>query len=223
MARGDAGEHRGRRHAALVAKPISVRARVAAGCSRRRRRADRPRAARRRAEHGRRCRGGSDDIGDVSWVVPTAIAVVSVERAGHDRPPLVERHGDGDSDRAQRRDGRREGHRGDAARSLARRRAARRRAALLPRRAAKRHHVRAVHRRRRRAADREEHRDHGRVQDRLRAAAITTRDASTPTSSSSASTTRSSKKKPQQLNDVRRKPGSKSWSGQRPIGQVIPV
>ena len=66
------------------------------------------------------------------------------------------------------------------------------RRALFHRRAAQGHDLRAVHRARRRAADREEPRDHGRVQGALARRCTTTRRASIRISSSSASSTRSS-------------------------------
>ena len=47
--------------------------------------------------------------------------VISVERAGHDGPSLVERNGDGYADRAQGRDGRGESRRGNVARPAGRR------------------------------------------------------------------------------------------------------
>ena len=56
----------------------------------------------------------------MSWVGADGVTLSYPSNvAGHDGAPLVERDGDGDTDRAQGRDGRREGHRGDAARSPA--------------------------------------------------------------------------------------------------------
>ena len=55
--------------------------------------------------------GGSDDIGDVSWNGPDGDAEVSVEHPGHAGPQLGERDLDGDADRAQGRDRRRESRR----------------------------------------------------------------------------------------------------------------
>ncbi len=53
--------------------------------------------------------GGSDDIGDVSWVVPTITLRYPSNIPEHARPQLVGRDRDGHADRAQRRDRRRQG------------------------------------------------------------------------------------------------------------------
>ena len=53
--------------------------------------------------------GGSDDIGDISWNVPTVTLRYPVEHPGRSRPQLGERDLDGDADRAQGRHRRREG------------------------------------------------------------------------------------------------------------------
>ena len=47
--------------------------------------------------------GGSDDIGDISWNVPTVTLNYPGEHPGGAGPQLGERHLDGDADRAQRR------------------------------------------------------------------------------------------------------------------------
>ena len=47
--------------------------------------------------------GGSDDIGDVSWNVPTATLSYPVQHPRPARPQLGERDRDGDADRAQGR------------------------------------------------------------------------------------------------------------------------
>ena len=47
--------------------------------------------------------GGSDDIGDVSWNVPTVTLRYPVEHPGLPGPQLGERDRDGDADRAQGR------------------------------------------------------------------------------------------------------------------------
>ena len=51
--------------------------------------------------------GGSDDIGDISWNVPTVIAPFPLEHPRAAGPQLGERDLDGDADRAQGRDRRR--------------------------------------------------------------------------------------------------------------------
>ena len=63
--------------------------------------------------------GGSDDIGDVSWVVPTATAALPGQHSEPARPQLVERHRDGDADRAQGHRGRLQGDGDDDGRSAA--------------------------------------------------------------------------------------------------------
>ena len=55
--------------------------------------------------------GGSDDIGDISWNVPTVTLRYPSNMAGRPGPQLGERDLDGDADRAQRHPGRREGRR----------------------------------------------------------------------------------------------------------------
>jgi aminobenzoyl-glutamate utilization protein B len=45
--------------------------------------------------------GGSDDIGDISWNVPTVTIGYPVEHPGRSRPQLGQRDLDGDADRAQ--------------------------------------------------------------------------------------------------------------------------
>ena len=57
--------------------------------------------------------GGSDDIGDISWNVPTVMLALPVEHGGRTRAQLGERDLDGDADRAQGHSGRREGRRPD--------------------------------------------------------------------------------------------------------------
>ena len=57
--------------------------------------------------------GFSDDIGDISWKVPDRHDALSGEHPGRPGPPLGERGGDGDADRAQGRDGGRAGDRHD--------------------------------------------------------------------------------------------------------------
>ena len=59
--------------------------------------------------------GGSDDIGDISWNVPTVTLQLSGEHSGGPGPQLGERDLDGDADRAQGRAVRREGGRADRA------------------------------------------------------------------------------------------------------------
>ena len=61
--------------------------------------------------------GGSDDIGDVSWTVPTVTLRYPVEHSRPARPQLGERHRDGHADRAQGRRGRRQGPGDDDPRS----------------------------------------------------------------------------------------------------------
>ena len=61
--------------------------------------------------------GGSDDIGDISWTVPTVAAVLPVQHSEPARPQLGERHLDGDADRPQGRRRRRQGDGDDHARS----------------------------------------------------------------------------------------------------------
>ena len=61
--------------------------------------------------------GGSDDIGDVSWNVPTVTLSYPANIPGRPGPQLGERDRDGDADRAQGRDRRREGAGDDGARS----------------------------------------------------------------------------------------------------------
>ena len=53
--------------------------------------------------------GGSDDIGDISWTVPTVTLRLSGEHRGRPRAQLGERDLDGDADRAQGHPVRREG------------------------------------------------------------------------------------------------------------------
>ena len=60
--------------------------------------------------------GGSDDIGDISWNVPTVTLSLSVEHPGLPGHNWVERHRDGDARRAQGRDRRRQGAGDDARR-----------------------------------------------------------------------------------------------------------
>ena len=63
--------------------------------------------------------GGSDDIGDISWNVPTVTLRFPVEHPGPARTQLGERDRDGDADRAQGRDRRRQGAGDDDARPAA--------------------------------------------------------------------------------------------------------
>ena len=58
--------------------------------------------------------GGSDDIGDISWNVPTVTLRYPANIPGPARPQLGQRHRDGDADRAQGRDRRRQGPGDDA-------------------------------------------------------------------------------------------------------------
>ena len=60
--------------------------------------------------------GGSDDIGDISWNVPTVTLRYPSNMAAGPGPQLGERHLDGDADRAQRHPGRRKSRRADGAR-----------------------------------------------------------------------------------------------------------
>ena len=62
------------------------------------------------------CGGGSDDIGDISWNVPTVTLRYPVQHPRPARPQLVERHRHGDADRAQGRGRRRQGAGDDGAR-----------------------------------------------------------------------------------------------------------
>ena len=71
--------------------------------------------------------GGSDDIGDISWNVPTVTLRYPGEHPGRARPQLGQRDRDGDADRAQRRHRRRAGAGDDRARSADAARARRRR------------------------------------------------------------------------------------------------
>ena len=74
-------------------------------------------AARPRAEPDDENRGGgSDDIGDISWNVPTVTLRYPSNIPAWPRPQLGERHRHGDADRAQGRRGRRQGRRDDGAR-----------------------------------------------------------------------------------------------------------
>ena len=88
--------------------------------------------------------GGSDDIGDVSWNVPTVTLRYPVEHPGPAGPQLGERDRDGDADRAQGRRGGREGPGDDAARHSPDAEGRRRRVGLLPQRADEGHEVHAV-------------------------------------------------------------------------------
>ena len=63
--------------------------------------------------------GGSDDIGDVSWNVPTVTLNYPSNIPGLAGPPLGQRGLDGDADRAQGCHGRCQGHRDDDPRSPA--------------------------------------------------------------------------------------------------------
>ena len=63
--------------------------------------------------------GGSDDIGDISWNVPTVTLRYPVEHSRPARAQLGERDLDGHADRAQGRDRRRQGPGDDDARSAA--------------------------------------------------------------------------------------------------------
>ena len=53
--------------------------------------------------------GGSDDIGDISWTVPTVSLGFPANFQAGPGPQLGQRHPDGDADRAQGRERRRHG------------------------------------------------------------------------------------------------------------------
>ena len=59
--------------------------------------------------------GGSDDIGDISWNVPTVTLRYPSNMAAGSGPQLGERDLDGDADRAQGHSGRRESGGADGA------------------------------------------------------------------------------------------------------------
>ena len=59
--------------------------------------------------------GGSDDIGDIMWTVPTITIRYPVQHSQHDRPQCHLGHGDGDAHRPQGRGGGRQGGGADGA------------------------------------------------------------------------------------------------------------
>ena len=107
--------------------------------------------------------GGSDDIGDISWNVPTVTLRYPVEHSRPAGPQLGERHRDGHADRAQGRDRRRQGAGDDDARSADAARARRTGVGLLPERADQGDEVRAAHPAAGQAGDLAEQSDHGQV------------------------------------------------------------
>ena len=107
--------------------------------------------------------GGSDDIGDVPWTVPTVTIRYPVEHPGHARPPLVGRDRQRHADRPQGRHRRRQGRGDDRARPAAARRAGRAVVGLLPHRAVEVDPIPAADRARRRPRHDDEREDDGAV------------------------------------------------------------
>ena len=108
--RGRPGQHQRGRPAEMDARRAGVRE---GGADQLGGRQDRGARDRRSTASSRRTRrpksGGSDDIGDISWTVPTITLPLPVEHPGPARPQLVQRDRDGDADRAQGRGGGRQG------------------------------------------------------------------------------------------------------------------
>ena len=117
--------------------------------------------ARRARQAGARSRttygGGSDDIGDISWNVPTVTLRYPVEHPRPARPQLVERHRQRHADRAQGRGRRRQGAGDDGARPADQAGAREERVGLLQQRPDQGREVHPVHHQGHAAADAPEH------------------------------------------------------------------
>ena len=132
----DVGQHREGRHARVERGRPDAGEGAAEGARQQSSRGWRSRSAPScRARSADNRGGGSDDIGDISWNVPTVTLRFPSNIPGLPGAQLGERDRDGDADRAQGRDRRRQGAGDDDARSVAEARARRSGVGLLPERA----------------------------------------------------------------------------------------